>query len=129
LGLTLRYIDAVPFDFKTGNLFEYLRDNLKVTIAYPDPLFSDQPAERRPNSIILQTTHTLTSPVGVVLLKFSAGEVNGAPHLLWETQVQSTEADVPSLDGLEAWMERAHDVTRAWFFTLIEGKLEAEFNA
>jgi uncharacterized protein (TIGR04255 family) len=127
-ALTLRYVNAVPFDFTSADVLEYLRDNLKVGVVYPPQLFTENPVERRPNTIILQSTHRLTDPAGVVVLNFSVGEANGQRALLWETQIQSAEADVPALDGLEPWLQRAHDVSRAWFFTLIEGKLEAEFN-
>jgi uncharacterized protein (TIGR04255 family) len=124
----LRYINAVPFDFSTGDVFEYLRESLKVSVAYPHQLFTEQPAEQRPNTVILETRHSLTKPTGEAALKFTAAEVSGTQHLAWETLVQSSGSDVPPLDGLEPWLQQAHDVARAWFFTLIEGKLETEFN-
>ena len=127
-ALTLRYINVLPFDLTTGDVFEYLRDKLRVAITYPQGLFAEMPVGRWPTTIILQSTHALTSPAGAVLLKFSAGEVNGQSRLFWEMQVQSVEADVPALDDLEAWLTGVHDVVRAWFFTLIEGDLEKEFN-
>jgi uncharacterized protein (TIGR04255 family) len=129
VALTLRYINVLPFDLTTGDVFAYMRDKLRVSIAYPQGLFAEQPVAGSPTTIILQSTHALTSPAGVVLLKFSAGDVNGESRLLWETQVQSVDADIPDLDDLETWLERAHSVVRAWFFTLIEGELEGEFNS
>jgi hypothetical protein len=127
-SLMLRYINVVPFDLAGGDVFKYLSDNLRVNIAYPQELFTDQPVERQPNAILLQSAHRLTNPAGVVVIKFSAGDASGESRLLWETQVQSIEGDVPELDGLEQWLQQAHDVARAWFYTLIEGNLEAEFN-
>lgn len=125
----LRYINAVPFDFGTSNAFEFMTDNFNVSVAFPPQLFSDHPVEQRPNTVLLESMHTLASPAGVVSLKFSTGEFAASSHLVWETQVLSLGADVPTLDGLEVWLNQAHDVARAWFFILIEGKLEDEFRA
>jgi uncharacterized protein (TIGR04255 family) len=129
LSFTLRYLNAVPFDFDADDLFSYFRENLKVTIDYPAALFTEQPVERRPRSVNLQSTHVLTNPNGVVMVKFGSAEVFGNARLIWELQVQSAGNDVPPLTNLEPWLEQAHDVARAWFFTLIEGPLEAGFNA
>lgn len=125
----LRYINAVPFDFGVSNAFEYMTTNFNVSVAFPPQLFSDHPVEQRPNTVLLESTHTLVDPAGLVSLKFSTGEFAGSSHLVWETQVLSLGANAPTLDGLEVWLNQAHDVARAWFFTLIEGKLEAEFRA
>lgn len=127
-SLLLRYINAVPFDAMQGDVLTYLRENLKVSLDYPQKLFSQQPVEQRPDSLAMQSTHQLTDPAGTITLKFATGEVSSAPQLLWEIQVQSAGDDVPDLEhDLEKWLDRAHAVARAWFFTLIEGKLEMEF--
>lgn len=125
----LRYINAVPLNFTTTDVFEFMRENFKVAVAYPHQLFSEHPVEPRPNTVLLESSHVLTNPAGAVSLKFSTGEFNNAQHLLWETQVQSIGDEAPTLDGLEDWLNRAHDIARAWFFTLIEGRLEDEFRA
>lgn len=127
-ALTLRYINILPFDLTSGDVFDYLRNKLRVEITYPQALFTEKPVGPWPTTIILQSTHALTNPSGAVLLRFSTGEVDGQSRLFWETQVQSVGADVPVLDELEAWLTGAHDVIRSWFFTLIEGELEKEFN-
>lgn len=124
---SLRYIDAILFDYSTSNAFEYMRENLKVSVDYPHQLFTDSPVEQRPNSVLLETRHTLNEPAGILTLKVSTGEFNNAKHLVWETGVQSSGANAPTLEGLEAWLNSAHTVLRAWFFTLIEGTLEDGF--
>lgn len=125
----LRYINAVPLDFSTANVFDFMRENFKVNVDYPHQLFSDHRVEPRPNTVVLESTHTLTAPVGIVSLKFSTGEFNGSQHLVWETQVQSVGDNAPTLGGLEGWLNQAHDVARAWFFALIEGNLEDGFRS
>jgi uncharacterized protein (TIGR04255 family) len=125
--VSLRYINAVPFDYSTSNVFEYMRENLEVNVDYPHQLFADNPVEQRPNTVLLETTHALNGPAGMVTLKFSTGEFNNAKHLVWETVVLAAGADAPDLEGLEGWLNGAHTVLRAWFFTLIEGNLEDGF--
>ena len=128
-AVVLRYVNGVPFDFGTSDVFEFMRDNFKVAIEYPHQLFSDNPVQPRPATLLLESMYALATPVGAISLKFSKGEYKGTEHLVWETVVQSLGPDAPSLDGFEQWLNRAHDVARAWFFTLIEGRLEDGFRA
>jgi uncharacterized protein (TIGR04255 family) len=125
--VSLRYINAVPFDYGTADVFAFMRDNLKVSVDYPHQLFTESPVEQRPNTVILEASHSLTEPLGTLVLKFSTGEVNDARHLIWETVVQSTGTHAPPVEGLEGWLNSAHTSLRAWFFTLIEGNLEDGF--
>jgi uncharacterized protein (TIGR04255 family) len=123
----LRYINTAPFDFAIQDLLTYLSESLKVSVVYPQKLFTGQPVEQRPSAFTLQSDYRLTDPKGLVVLKIGSGEVSGQKRLVWETLVQSAGEDVPPLEELESWLERAHSVARSWFFTLIEGRLEASY--
>jgi len=125
----LRYVNAVPLDPATQNVFEFLSRKLKVAITYPQSLFADDRVSPSQDVVLLESIHQSRDPEAVVSLKFSTGAVSGTKSLLWEIAVRSIGDRAPSLDGLESWLDRAHDLERAWFFTLIEGELEAEFNA
>ena len=39
-AVSLRYLNAQPFDFATGDVFEYMRQSFKVSVAYPPQLFT-----------------------------------------------------------------------------------------
>jgi uncharacterized protein (TIGR04255 family) len=126
-GVTLRYINALPFDFTIQDVLACMRDDLKVSVAFPQQLFTEQPVQERPRAFSLESVHGLTDPPGTVVLKMGTAEVNGERRLLWETVVQSAGTDVPPLAELGQWLEKAHAVARAWFFTLIEGSIENEY--
>lgn len=128
-AVVLRYVNAVPFDFSSANALDFMRDNLKVAVQYPSGLFSDRHVAPRPGTILLSSTHKVDSPAGVVSLKFSTGEFRSSQHLLWETEVRSSGDDAPGLDQLQEWLDSAHRLARAWFFVLIEGKLEDEYRS
>ena len=127
-GLSLRFINAVPFDPSKDDVLDYLRRKLKVEMGYPPALFKPGVVEKSPSGVAIGSSHRLMIPAGVAQLRFSTAEAGGIPQLLWEMQLQSNDEDVVSFDQLGLWLNQAHDIAREWFYVLIEGDLEAEFN-
>lgn len=128
-NLTLRYIDAVDFDYSKENAYDFLKDKLKVSIALPGNLFENAGVESRPHTFGWQSAFRCSRPQGQVTIRFASGQRQGKPAIIWETTVQSLEGDVPAMPtGFEAWIDAAHDVTDDWFFKLIEGDLERRFS-
>lgn len=127
--VVLRYVNAVPFDMSSGNALDFMRDNLKVAVQYPSALFSDGHVLSSPGTILLHSTHKADNPAGLVSLKFRTGEFRSSQHLLWETEVRSSGGDAPGLTQLQEWLDTAHRLARAWFFVLIEGRLEDEYRS
>ena len=126
-AVSLHYINAIPFDFAAQDVLATMRDDLKVIVAFPKQLFTEQPVQERPSGFSLQSIHALDHPKGTVVLKMGTADVNGERRLLWETAVQSSGDGAPHLGELEQWLDEAHAVARAWFFTLIEGRIESEY--
>ena len=127
-SLVLRYIDAVPFDYEKEDVFEYLRDKLKVVVTLPVSLFSGIGVSSRPHHFNWQSSFRCSTPSGAVSLGFATGHRRREKVLLWETVVQSTGEAVPSMpEGFDSWLDSAHDITDDWFFKLIEGELERRF--
>ncbi|MBN1396034.1 MAG: TIGR04255 family protein [Pirellulales bacterium] len=126
--LSLRYVDAVAFDFRQANVFDFLKDKLKITLQLPGDLFSDAEVDSLPMHLIWQTTFRSRNPSGVVKLNFATGQKDGSPAIIWETTVISAGDDLPSLpDDFSKWLESAHKITSDWFFKLIDGDLERRF--
>jgi uncharacterized protein (TIGR04255 family) len=68
--------------------------------------------------------------LGIITLRFNLGNRNGKQALIWETIVQTRQNLLPVLpEGITDWLEKAHDLTGDWFFKLIKGELENEFNS
>ncbi len=126
-GLVLRYINTVPFDSSTGDVLRFARENLNVSVELPETLFRQRPIEPNPTVFGLQMSYRLTDPLGAIAFKIGDAKVPNGPSVAWEVIVQSQGNEVPDLDHLKSWLDRAHAVARSSFFALIEGPLEAEF--
>lgn len=122
-SLALRYIDAfvLPDD---GDPFHFLRTKLKIDIGLPEKLFGPHRVNAAPTSLAWECAFDAADPGGRVTLRLGLGEANAARALIMETQFESASQDLPALpQGFQDWASRAHQVTRDWFFTLIEGEL------
>ncbi len=128
VALTLRYIDAVRLDYVADDVLAFLRQMMRVTVSLPPTLLADPTIGRAPEHLQLETRYRSGRPPGSAALRFTTGQRDGQPSLIWESVVQSTDADVPEITGGFAdWLEAAHDLTDDWFFKLIEGDLERRF--
>jgi uncharacterized protein (TIGR04255 family) len=127
--LILRYIDAVQFDYTNENIFEFLRDKLKLSVSLPDNLFQGTAVENRPNSFTWQTAFKSENPSGFINIRFATGQKNSGPALVWETTVESSGDDLPEMPkDFELWLDAAHEITDDWFFKMIEGELKRRFS-
>lgn len=126
--LQLRYIDAIPFEFSKGNVFDFMSENLKIKLSFPQALFDNAPIKPTPigfNSIFSFPT---TKPRGVILLRFAPGVQNDRQALIWETVVESDDSTLLAMpEGFENWLNDAHMLIHNLFFKLIEGKLKESF--
>jgi len=128
--LILRYIDAVDFDYTSEHAYDFLKDKLKVDLSLPENLFAETGVEQRPRVFSWHTAFSCSNPAGVVNIRFATGRKEEAPAIVWETRLQSSSNDIPELpDGIQQWLNAAHEVTGDWFFKLIEGDLERRFDS
>jgi uncharacterized protein (TIGR04255 family) len=128
-NLVLRYIDAVDFDYRTSNMFDFLRDKLKLGLSLPGNLFDGTCVESRPNTLTWQCSFKCERPRGIISVRFATGQKSNAPVLVWETTVESAGDDLPEVPrAFDRWLNAAHDITDDWFFKMIEGDLERRFS-
>jgi len=126
--LLLRYIDAVDFDYNKGNIFYFLKKNLKINITIYEKLFEETGVSSLPLGFDLKFSFAATKPKGAVHLRFIRGKRKNVDALIWETHVQSVGDDVPkNKDQISAWVVDAHTLTDDWFFKMIEGELLRRF--
>lgn len=128
-NLILRYIDAVDFDHRVDNTFEFLRDKLKLNISLPNNLFDSTGVANTPRSLTWQSSFACEKPKGIVNIRFATGQKNNVPALVWETTVESAGEDLPEMPKrFENWIEAGHNITDDWFFKMIAGELERRFS-
>jgi len=129
--LVLRYIDAIDFDFKTDNIFKFLKKNMKTNISLYPKLFENTGVKNLPLGFDWKTAFRSSKPKGLVNLRFGSGKRKERDALLWETMVRSVSQDLPNKgkfpEKIQEWLTDAHNLTDDWFFKLIEGELLRRF--
>jgi len=127
-SLQLRYIDAIFFDFDHDDIFAFMADQLQINLNFPPKIFQNSPLHSRPTGFNALFAFPITDPNGVIRLRFARGKRMERDALIWETVVQSDEANVPEMpSGFQTWLAAAHTLTHNLFFKLIEGPLEKSF--
>jgi uncharacterized protein (TIGR04255 family) len=131
-GLTLRYIDAIDFDYQADDVCGFLQQKMGISFGLPPIMFAGIEVKQAPSSFRWNASFACDKPSGVLTLSFATGQKEGHNALIMEFVFQSMEDQVPILpQGLEAWLEDAHVVTDDWFFKLVEGgdgELKRRFN-
>lgn len=128
-NLILRYIDAIEFDSDKENIFEFLKDKLKLQISLPDTLFKDNNIRQSPNNFEWRCSFDTQIPKGKINLGFANGQKNSESAIILETTIESIADDLQNMPkSFEAWLEHAHSLADDWFFKLIEGDLERRFS-
>ena len=127
-SLLLRYIDAVDLDYSKEDVFLFLSEKLKVSIAMPGNLFEGTGVSSLPARLALDSSFRTAKPQGMVNVRFVTGQIKGKGALIWETQVHSDDA-LPELpEGFDNWIDAAHGIAHDWFFKLIDGELKRRFS-
>jgi len=127
-ALLLRYIDAVAFDFDHGDIFSFLKNDLKITVDLHESLFRDTGVSKAPTAFDLRFSFASAKPMGTVHLKFARGKKGEDHGLIWETVVQASgRVAATEKNEIINWVNEAHTLTDDWFFKMIEGELLRRF--
>lgn len=128
-SIALRYINSVDFDHSQSNVYDFLRDSMKVGAGMPPSLFASTPLSARPIRFVSQSTFQSTKPKGLVSIQFDTGYKNEkVPVLRWECSVIAAGADIPPglPASIESWIDEAHLVQEACFESLVPATIKRE---
>jgi uncharacterized protein (TIGR04255 family) len=124
----LRYIDAVSFDYEEKNIFDFLKEKMKMNIEIHEGLFRKTGVNKSPLGLDLRFSFLSKEPKGAIHLRFTRGKKEEVNALIWETMVESLGNEVPQTrDDIGVWVKKAHELTDDWFFKMIEGELLGRF--
>jgi len=127
-SLTLRYIDAVKFNFIDDNVFKFLRNNLKFNLSIDEDIIKECEIDKKPLGFDIKTAFSCAQPKGFVELRFRRGENKGEDAIIWDTVIHSSFEDQDcTFNDTINWLEQAHDLTHRLFFKMIEGELRSRF--
>lgn len=124
--ITLRYINAIPFQFKDQDVYDFLESKLHVILQFPT-MMTESLSNGQTEYLNLQVNYRLAKPAGIGALTIGRGEKQGKPTLVWDLAIASFGTDVPNLTGLSSWLSEAHSVLQNWFLTLVHGDLLESF--
>lgn len=127
-SVLLRYIDSMSFNFEKINVFDFIKDKMKMCVEINATLFKGTGVSRSPYGFDLKFTFPSKKPLGAIHLRFTRGEKKNKDQLAWETHVHSLGADAPiSKKDISDWIKDAHVLADDWFFKIIEGELRRRF--
>ena len=124
----LRYINAAEADPALEDPLRFMHTKLHTEIGLPADIVQANQIRGAAAAVDLRLSYPLADPVGSGNIRLTTGKKNDKPAIVWDLSVISQGADAPqSEEQMEQWLLRAHDLIEAWFFTFIEGELEAQF--
>ena len=127
-SLSLRYIDAIAFDYEHEDIFSFLREKMKVNIDINKEIFEKTNVGKWPVDLDCRFSFPLAKPKEAIHMRVLKGRIKTSDALLWETMVNLIGEDVPQEKGkIFDWVRSAHELTHKWFFKIIEGDLQRRF--
>ncbi len=127
--VSLKYINARVFDYDQENVFEFLKDKLKVGIDMSQTIPKESQMTTTPYALALVTVFTNKQPKGSTEIKIRRGKIHEDDVLFLELTSVATAEDtpVPEHNDIVTWSDEAHSLIRGLFFKMIEGELFEEF--
>jgi uncharacterized protein (TIGR04255 family) len=129
--VALRYRNAHPFPHSEKNILEFLRNNINISIDFPDNIIN-QTSKPIPSNLHLTSQYQLDEPPGIGKITIGSGhqKKDNVEIVLTELEVNSSNEMAPDIrdkDAFELWLDTAHIVIHEWFFSLVEGNLLEEY--
>lgn len=127
-NLLLRYIDAVIVDISKVDIFNFIKENLKLDVMLHNSLFENPGLQKIPFELDLRFSFESKEPEGLASLRIARGLVHEKDAIIWETILQSSKSNSPQgITEVQSWINNAHDLVIDWFFKMIAGNLEKGF--
>lgn len=130
ISVSLRYVNAVEWNWSDNDTFPYLADNFHTSFSLPEKITASELISGMPMNINLQTGYQIKDPKGQGIIRFGTGGVGQENGLIWELIFVSQMADAPQISNLEnfmEWLNKSHDIIESWFIAITEGKLVKQF--
>ncbi len=133
-AVTLQYRNAIPFEFSSGHLLEFLKKDLNTSIKLPAYVPGDVGSTEEPTGSIIALTFNLKEPKGQGTIGFATASTKEKDPktdqetelVVFDLSVSSTVDNAPNLydeNKFALWLVSAHAVIHEWFFSFIEGPL------
>jgi len=126
-SLALSYQNVIHLDLQE-RLREVLERKLNTRFDLPETILNDARLTPERSGFNYFLSRSVGDPAGDASIRFASAEHKKVPAIICELRFVSTNANVlASLDSRNAWLVGAHELLEAWFFAVIQGELEREF--
>lgn len=128
--INLRYINSIEFDFSSGKMLDFLKENLKINIALDDSLFEDSNIVESPISTRFNMGYFCEDPKGMFSYEIGRALIGkeNKPCIMWELEFTSQRKHVPQTqEDIEEWALKAHRQIDLWFRKSLSEDLERRF--
>ncbi|MCX7087052.1 MAG: TIGR04255 family protein [Methylococcales bacterium] len=119
LSVFLIYQDAF-FPEENISTEAYLKDHFNINADLPSDFLSNPNIDRNKSNVDINIKIEIKEPKGFISIKIANAIINDQPGLLMETIVHSKMADITDKNGILNWVERAHEIQKHSFETLIQ---------
>lgn len=126
--LSLRYVNAVPYDKQPGEVLNFLRENLHTDIVI-DPLLYEESAGgvQPPIGLNLNLSFPVPALAASISTSFSTGLSSGKKAIVWQLTAQTAGEPPNDPSSIDTWVSSLHALIEQWFFTLARGELIERF--
>lgn len=126
--ISLRYVDAIPFNFEQDNVLDFLKNKLNIVSEIPNALLDELGISHYPRGVNLSYSFPISKPIGNLNIRFGRGRTNNQDSLVWETVVELNDPEqIGDKDSILKWVQEAHILTHNWFFKLVDAELLEDF--
>lgn len=137
-SLILKYRNAYPCDYSSGNLQSFLAQKLNTQIILPKYIPGDVANIKQPVAANLLFNFVLTDPISTGTVRFASGENRekvGAIEkkqevVIWEFEIISRNDETAPFEDentFAIWLDKAHAVIHEWYFSSVDGGIFSEF--
>ena len=123
--VSLKYIDAFPFDYENHDPVLFMQRNLSVGMELPASAFGDS-VTRNATNVNFQVSFNAYSPEGVFTSNCATGMLDNQKTLFWQLWLTSVNPKIDFYLESDAWLDSAHGVIERWFFESLSGDLRRE---
>lgn len=124
--ISLRFINADDFQWRNENIFDYLREQMKLSMSLSPGFFGADIASR-PTGFRCQFAFPCSAPEGRFEFTAGFGTRNDHEVLLWEMKMESSVTGYLTHQFAD-WLNDSHAVIEAWFFKMVDGSLLARYS-
>ncbi len=118
-NITIRYINAFPFNFEQKNVFSFLNKTMDIDINLPEQLHDEKVFGSNPNGFEFGFGYPLIKDGTSLKTSIKKGRKSGKPALIWDIVINKEIGGPLDIDSFNSWLDDANNVATECYKSLI----------